>query len=132
MTTGLPVWVALTAGPDGNLLSPIEMRQIAERCVGAGASAVLVNCTPASVTHRYVETLAVASLGVPIGAYANAGQADEKIGWSVDDPPNPTEAAARYLACAQQWTDRGATIIGGCCGTGPHHIAAIARWLASD
>jgi S-methylmethionine-dependent homocysteine/selenocysteine methylase len=36
------------------------------------------------------------------------------------DPP-------RYLAFAQDWLDRGASIVGGCCGIGPEHIAEIRR-----
>lgn len=129
MTTNLPVWVALTAGPDGDLLSPTEMQRIAARCVGVGASAVLVNCTPPSATHRYVAKLNEASWDVPIGAYANAGRTDEKIGWHTDQPPDPSRAAAAYLTHVQQWIELGTSIIGGCCGTGPHHIAAISRWL---
>ncbi|TWT96428.1 homocysteine S-methyltransferase family protein [Neorhodopirellula pilleata] len=132
MTTGCPVWIALTAGPDADLLSPIEMRRIAKRCVAAGVSAVLVNCTPASATLRYVDALTDASLGVPVGAYANAGRADEKMGWSADNQSKPFEAAANYLSYAQKWIDRGATIVGGCCGTGPHHITAISQWLDSE
>ena len=32
----------------------------------------------------------------------------------------------RYLAAARAWVAAGATLIGGCCGTGPAHIAALA------
>ena len=54
-------------------------------------------------------------------------------------PPRPTKelitigySTARddltpqdYLAFAQQWKALGATIIGGCCGIGPEHIALL-------
>jgi S-methylmethionine-dependent homocysteine/selenocysteine methylase len=30
-----------------------------------------------------------------------------------------------YLEFARDWVARGATIIGGCCGIGPEHIAAL-------
>ncbi|MDG1001027.1 MAG: homocysteine S-methyltransferase family protein, partial [Pseudomonadales bacterium] len=30
-----------------------------------------------------------------------------------------------YLVFAQQWKALGATIIGGCCGIGPEHIALL-------
>ena len=34
---------------------------------------------------------------------------------------------AGYAAFAQIWQDAGATIIGGCCGIGPEHIAALRK-----
>jgi homocysteine S-methyltransferase len=34
-----------------------------------------------------------------------------------------------YAAEAVKWRDRGARIIGGCCGTGPEHIAALKEAL---
>jgi S-methylmethionine-dependent homocysteine/selenocysteine methylase len=32
-----------------------------------------------------------------------------------------------YAARAASWLERGATILGGCCGTTPAHVAALAR-----
>ncbi len=122
--TGLPTWVALTAGPDSSLLSPDAMRRVAQDCVNAGARTVLVNCTPASQTLPYVE--AIAELGVAFGAYANAGAAREGLGWSTD----PVEASRAYARLARTWIAAGATIIGGCCGTGPAHIAELAALTA--
>ena len=34
-----------------------------------------------------------------------------------------------YANFAESWAKAGATIIGGCCGTGPGHIAAIRQQL---
>ena len=63
----------------------------------------------------------LARIGVPFGAYANAGDAAERLGWewATEDAP------ARYAAYAREWEACGATILGGCCGTGPAHIAAL-------
>jgi len=118
VATGLPTWVAFTAGPDADLLSPTQLAEGARRARELGASAVLVNCVPASRTLPYVQALA--KVGLPFGAYANAGHADEKMGWV----PQP-EAPERYLAHAQSWVDAGATMVGCCCGTGPEHIRAL-------
>ncbi len=119
--TGIETWVAFTAGPDGDLLSLAEIDEGARRAVDQGASAILVNCIPATMTLRFVERLAGARLGVPIGAYANAGRVDDNIGWQSSTEPG----AATYAKFARSWIDAGATIIGGCCGTGPEHIKAI-------
>lgn len=125
VATGLPVWIAFTAGPEGELLTPEAMAEGAREAALRGASAVLVNCTAARLTLRYVETLArvCGRAGVPFGAYANSGDAPEDFNRRVDDP----EAIARYVAHAATWVEAGATIVGSCCGTGPGHIAALAR-----
>ncbi|OYP37916.1 hypothetical protein CGZ80_04065 [Rhodopirellula sp. MGV] len=118
LTTGLPVWLALTAGPDADLMTPDQMADtaiVAEQC---GADAVLVNCTPASETDRFVQALASAKLSIPLGVYANAGTADEGIGWETTGQA----AAERYWKFAKRWLDAGAVLLGGCCGTGPEHI----------
>jgi len=119
--TGLETWVALTAGPEGDLLAPSALADAARACASAGARAVLVNCVAASRTLPYVERLA--DVGVPFGAYANAGGADAGIGWNAD----AGEGARAYAAFAREWIEAGATIVGGCCGTGAAHIAAVAH-----
>jgi S-methylmethionine-dependent homocysteine/selenocysteine methylase len=118
--TGVETWAALTAGPDATLMTPEAMADAARACVAAGARAVLVNCTPAALTRTYVERLA--GLGVPFGAYANAGREDGGIGWNA---PDGSHAYAVYAALARTWLDAGATLVGGCCGTGPEHVSAL-------
>jgi len=120
--TGLPVWLSLTAGPNADLLTPTQLADGARRAVGLGAAAALVNCVPAARTLDYVDALAQA-VGdrVPIGAYANAGSPDDRMGWR-SDPSLP----ARYADAAEAWIRAGATIVGGCCGTGPGHVAELA------
>ena len=123
VATGVETWAGFTAGPDADLLTPTE---VAEACVSAverGAAAVFVNCVPARATLAYVEAIAHAvGDAVPFGAYANAGHADEGMGW-VSAPQAPT----RYATFAQTWVDAGATLLGACCGTGPRVVAELAR-----
>ncbi|MEZ4298593.1 MAG: homocysteine S-methyltransferase family protein [Polyangiaceae bacterium] len=121
VASGLPVWASFTAGPDATLLSPEDMESAARGAVARGAVAVMVNCTAASRTLPYVQALAAAlPAGVPFGAYANAGGAGD---WNAQD----AEAVERYMACARAWVQAGATLVGSCCGTGPAHIAELAR-----
>lgn len=123
--TGRPVWASFTAGYLADLLDPEAVAAGARGAVDRGAAAVLVNCVPVGATLPYVRALADAVGGrVPVGAYANAGDPADGIGW-IEDPP---DGAARYAAAVAAWIDAGATIVGGCCGTGPAHLrAAIAR-----
>ncbi len=120
--TGAETWVSFTAGPEANLLSPDEVHDGANMAVRLGATGVLINCTPARDTGRYIE--AIRSCGVPFGAYANAGHPDDGLGWS---SPQNHDGPKRYADIAAGWIDQGATIIGSCCGTGPAHIHELKR-----
>jgi S-methylmethionine-dependent homocysteine/selenocysteine methylase len=117
--TGKETWASLTAGPDAKLMTPLALEDAARACAEAGARAVLVNCVAASRTLPYVERLA--RVGVPFGAYANAGDVAERMGWGSETD----EGVRTYAECARAWRKLGASIVGGCCGTGPRHIAAV-------
>ena len=123
--TEVETWLAMTAGPVAELMTAETMAETARRAVEEGATAVLVNCTPASDTLRFVDAIVAQDLGVPVGAYGNAGCVDERIGWR--SPSEPGLQA--YAQFARQWIDAGASIIGGCCGTGPAHIAKIQEMM---
>lgn len=124
LATGLPVWLSLTAGPFAEMLSPAELARIAKDAASAGAERVLVNCIAATQIGPYVD--AVATLGVPFGVYANAGREDEGLGWGAGG----LRAAEAYADLAERWQRAGASVIGGCCGTGPLHIQALAERFA--
>lgn len=119
--TGLPTWLSLTAGPYGTLMTPQTLAETACRAVDLGVTAVLVNCTAADMLWRWIDALAATNVGVPFGGYANAGDAADRLGWGNED----ASAAGRYLRFAEDWVASGARLVGGCCGTGPEHIAAL-------
>ena len=112
--TGLETWASILP------MRPGTLRETARACVAAGARVVLVNCVAAKDTLPLVAELA--DLGIPCGAYANAGGEDAGIGWGTD----PETGARAYEALARSWIDAGASVVGGCCGTGPAHIARLA------
>ena len=122
VSTSICTWLSLTAGPEADLLTPQDMRQTGREAVDRGIQGILVNCVDAQQSLPFVE--AIAELGIPFGAYANAGPLTGGVGWG-EHPEGP----ARYVALARSWIDAGATLIGSCCGTGPHHIDALRRSL---
>jgi S-methylmethionine-dependent homocysteine/selenocysteine methylase len=124
VATGLETWTSFTGGPDADLLSPRQVRDAAEKALELGARVVLVNCVSVRLVDPYVAALA--ELEAPFGVYANAGGTADGIGWRHD----PTDGPDRYADAAERWAERGATVIGGCCGTGPAHIAALFERLA--
>ena len=132
-----PLWLSFTladedvdpAVPRLRSGEPVEAAVAAARA--AGAAAVLFNCSQPEVMAAAVERARTA--GAPaVGVYANAFE-----------PQGPDAAANEeltelrrdltpegYLRFADEWVQRGATIIGGCCGIGPEHIHALAAHLA--
>ena len=68
------------------------------------------------------------ALGGPVGAYANAFTAVEALehGGTVDVLGVREDLGPeRYAEFALRWVEGGAAIVGGCCETGPEHIAAL-------
>jgi len=133
LATGLPVWTALTAGPQAALLTAGAMAEAALRLRDAGCQRVLLNCTPAAETRRFAEALG--GTGVPFGAYANAGAPADGLGYLVDWPEARPETAelerraSRYADLAVTWVEAGARVVGGCCGTTPDHLRALVTRL---
>ncbi|SFI29781.1 homocysteine S-methyltransferase [Paenibacillus sp. UNC496MF] len=62
--------------------------------------------------------------GLPLSVFPNAGIPDY-----VDGKYQYTSTPDYFAESARKFADRGARIIGGCCGTTPEHIAAIAAAL---
>ena len=123
--TGLPVWVAAMASPKATLLDGNDLGAFFLRAVAAGASAALINCTPPDGIDLALG--AAAGAGVPFGAYAHLGEVDPAVPWGRAPDLTPEEYAGR----AMNWIERGATIVGGCCGTTPEHVRALASELRS-
>lgn len=130
--TDRPVWLAFTVDDeDGTVLRSGEPLADAVS-VAAKADAALINCSAPEVISDGLAVLA--SAGVPLGAYGNAFTMITKA--FLEGGTTAADLAARedmtpdtYATYAMQWVDQGATIIGGCCETGPAHIAEIAKRL---
>ena len=132
-----PLWISYTLTdekPDPEdpcLRSGEPVAEAVRAAAGMGAVSALFNCSQPEVMAPALdvarETLAGLDPAVRIGAYANtfppkgkAEKANEDFSSlrAVLDPIG-------YLGFARDWVARGATIVGGCCGIGPDHIAAL-------
>lgn len=119
VATGLPVWSAVTLGPGGAFFSGPDLLAARQTAADEGAEAFLVNCTPPELITAALEgplRAGPAPAGLRLGAYGNALF-----------PGQPRLAPNRYAAEASRWRAAGADILGCCCGTGPEHVAAVAR-----
>jgi homocysteine S-methyltransferase len=102
--------------------------EVAARLVELGADAIGVNCGegPAQML-RVIEAMAPVAQGTPLSARPNAGGPARAAG-RVVYPATPSYVAEHAVAAVAS----GAAIVGGCCGTGPEHTAAIARALREE
>jgi S-methylmethionine-dependent homocysteine/selenocysteine methylase len=121
--TGKPLWVSFTLGADNHLLSGETLHDAVNAVMPFAPQAVLVNCIPVAQITSALGTLKAAVAGrCEWGAYGNVGHVDDVVGWTLTDAVSP----AAYAEAAQAWRELAAGIIGGCCGTTPAHIAAVA------
>ena len=118
-SSGTPVIVSFVCAADGRILSGETLAEAAIQLLPTGVAAIGVNCTAVEHMHKPLAELSTATRGsFPLVAYANIGHADDTIGWVNTNSISPQE----YARAAAKWPAR---IIGGCCGTGPAHIAAL-------
>lgn len=120
----LPVFVTITVDGSGRTLMGATLPACVAALQSLGACAVGINCSegPEGLEEEFYKAAACAR--VPLIAKPNAGRPD----------PNDHE---KFDLTVEQFAERmavliksGASIIGGCCGTGPDHIAAIAPLAA--
>ena len=126
--TGLPVWVSFVLDAADNVLSGESLSDASRVARNEGAEAVLVNCAPPEDIERAVA--AIHDGDVKIGACAHIGRFDPPS-WKFEFFPQFTDTDAwtpeRYSSAAARWRDEGTRIVGGCCGTGPAHVRALAE-----
>ncbi len=131
VATGLPVWVGISVERrhDGRLVGfnrqDWELKDIVTSLMSTGARACLVMHNEIQFTEDALLTIKANWAG-PIGAYPESGHF-EMPHWVFGDI-GPDD----YVEQARRWRRVGATILGGCCGIGPKHIAALAKVFKSD
>lgn len=128
-----PFWVSYTlldrqedtAAPQ--LRSGESIEEAISTAITCGASRILFNCSQPEEMEPALEIIQKMNIDVPYGVYANAFEPIRK-----DQKANSEETTIRednspenYLKFAQKWKERGATLIGGCCGIMPEHIKKL-------
>lgn len=122
----LPVVVTLTY-ERGRTMMGTRPEEAAAVLADLGVAAVGANCGNGfDEVEGVLPGLAAGAPGLPLVAKANAGRPVVAADGSSVFPGAPAEAAAHALRAVAA----GARIVGGCCGTTPAHVAAIASALA--
>ncbi len=122
---GLPFFVSFACWERDRLVGGEALPEAFAAVAVEGPDALLVNCLPCSNVAECLPALR--STGLPFGVYANLGAP------GVTSGPGRTEhhPPDAFASQAALWVRAGARIVGGCCGTTPEHIRAVAAMLAA-
>jgi homocysteine S-methyltransferase len=121
----LPIVASMTFTRDDRTLLGDKPARVAKALAEAGATIIGVNCSGGP--HQILRILKQMKAAVPtirFSAMPNAGW-PEQAGGRIMYPAAP-EYFGEY---ALSFCEIGTSLIGGCCGTTPQHIAAMARAL---
>lgn len=122
--TDVPVICQFAVDQIGRTLDGFTMPEAFGALVQEGADVLGFNCHSGPKGIMGVMDGVGGPLDVPMSVFPNAGLADYVDGEYVYG------ATPEYFGeCARSFADLGARLIGGCCGTTPEHIAAIASAL---
>ena len=121
----LPVMCSFSVESDGGLLFGGTITDAVETLQEMGASAVGVNCSAGPDQLEAVVRAMCAAAHVPVIVKPNAGipVMDEHGAAHYSLTPE------RFVAAMQRLIACGASIVGGCCGTDPAYIRALAAAL---
>jgi methionine synthase / methylenetetrahydrofolate reductase(NADPH) len=124
--SSLPVAASMTASRFGTTVSGEKLSVSAQRLIDNGADIIGLNC---GYGIRAIEGALeyLTGLGVPVSVMPNAGF-PEQVGGRLRYGASEEYFATEAVVLARM----GAKIIGGCCGTTPAHIEAVARKLREE
>lgn len=125
-TCDLPIFVTLTFHEDGRTLFGTDPATAVNVLQSLGVDAIGANCStgPDEMCEIIREMKKYAN--VPIIAKPNAGMPELVNGETVY-----AMTAEEFAEAGQRLVDAGASVLGGCCGTTPAHIMALAREVKS-
>lgn len=120
--TGLPVSASLAFLEGGRSGDGSSVEIFCQAMETAGADMVGANCGAGPLELLHVIRRMSALTDKPISAYANSGFPEYLDGRYI------YRATPEYFAAmAREMVAAGANLVGGCCGTTPGHITALAR-----
>lgn len=129
----LPVFASMSFEKHGNdfrTMMGVGADEAAGKLIDAGVEAAGFNCGKLSLedyvelADRYVSAVSCRSEKVAVFAELNAG-----MPVMVDEDVTYTVSAEEFLAAVEKIHSAGVNILGGCCGTTPAHIAALANGM---
>jgi len=130
---GVPVLASMSfdrAGDDFKTMMGVSIEAAAAKIVALDVDAVGFNCGTLSLdeyvelAEKFVSTVRALSADVIVYAEPNAGKPE-----LVEDQAVYKVSPEDFAVAVEKIHSAGVNIIGGCCGTGPAHIKALAKKL---
>jgi S-methylmethionine-dependent homocysteine/selenocysteine methylase len=121
LATSLPVWVSLMPKSATEIFNGDPLAETAQRIHNLGAEVVLLNCARPAIIAGAFGVLATTLPGAAIGLYPN-----------LISPSSASAGEGRDAGSFAAWLSRfapPASVLGGCCGTTPEHIAELVKLL---
>ena len=116
----IPIWVSFILKDDKNILSGEPLTNAIKMLNKYNIECLLINCTPLHVTLDALETISD-NWNKRWGIYPNLGIGE----------PSPTgdiktiHSNDNFIKLIYKSIEKGATLIGGCCGSSPSHITYL-------
>lgn len=135
ITTDKPVLVSMSfdeAGDSFKTMMGIDVEAAVSRIVPLNVDAIGFNCGTLSLeqymalSEKFVSAVRTLSDDIAICAEPNAGKPE-----LIDDKAVYKVSPEDFAVAAEKMHSAGVSIIGGCCGTGPAHIEAVAKRIKS-
>lgn len=124
----LPLLCSMTIEADGSLFFGGNIFETAAALEELGADAVGINCSTGPDQLESIITNLHRQLSIPIIAKPNAGMPVINAQGEAIYNMSPDQFAVNM----KRLIDAGANLVGGCCGTTPEHIKALADICSSD
>jgi 5-methyltetrahydrofolate--homocysteine methyltransferase len=130
---GVPVLASMSfdrAGDDFKTMMGVDVEAAVAKIVSSGVDAVGFNCGTVSLdeyvelAEKFVSAVRALSADVIVYAEPNAGKPE-----LVEDQAVYKVSPEDFAAAVEKIHSAGVNIIGGCCGTSPGHIKAVAMKL---
>lgn len=115
-------WISFSCQNATQISDGTPLRKCAELLKNAGCVwGIGINCTAPQYVTELISHIRAAGFQEAIVVYPNSGETfdGKSRSWK------GTRSEQDFVEMAKQWRDLGASIIGGCCRTGPAHIAAL-------
>tara|TARA_B100000700_G_C14869946_1_gene772907 strand:- start:134 stop:1051 length:918 start_codon:yes stop_codon:yes gene_type:complete len=135
----LPVLVGLHVKKNGKLPSKESISDVVNKCKNKNWLGLIVACSSPEIIENSVNE--IKKLNIPFGYKANLWKVEEPVPiYKFSSPENKIgNDPAKVMGSREDYTDekffefskkmmvKGATILGGCCETMPHHIKKISN-----
>jgi 5-methyltetrahydrofolate--homocysteine methyltransferase len=120
--SALPLVISFSFDRGTRTMMGLSPARVIEAIAPLGMAAIGANCGRSlEDMMQVVQDFAALNAGIPLWIKPNAG-----LPSMVDDIARYDTSPAEMGAYARRFLDAGAQVVGGCCGSAPEHVAAIA------